>query len=281
MTTPTNTAATSSEAAEVSRYTFDNSDPQGSQQVRLLADICDEHSTYVLAGTGISPGWQVLDVGPGAGTITAWLAERIRPNGHVTALDLDPRHIPTTDNVTVRHGDVRTAALPVDHYDLIHVRLLLLHLAEREAVLDRLAASLKPGGLLVVSDWDGTRRRDWLLHAPSPAHTAAFDAFQNGLLAELVDNGADLGWAHRAPLAMRAAGLVDLDTVAHHRLWAGGEAGCLLHVSNSHQLHDALLGRGVTAEQLDQLREAMHHPDTLAYGYQMFTTVGRRPEAGR
>ena len=261
----------------MSRYSFANADPQGRQQLRLLADICDEHSTTMLASTGIRSGWQVLDVGPGAGTVTAWLAKRVRPGGHVTALDLDPRHLATADNVTVRHGDVRTVDLPSGHFDLIHARLVLLHLAERDMVLDRLVAALKPGGLLVLSEWDGTRH-DWLLRAPSPAHKEAFDVFQTGLLGVLEDNGADLGWARRAPLAMRAAGLVDVDTVVHNRLWSGGEAGCLLHLSNAEQLHDALLARGVTAAQLDRLREAMHHPDTRAYCYPMYTTVGRRPE---
>jgi SAM-dependent methyltransferase len=262
---------------EASQYTFSNADDQGPHQLQLLANILDEHSTYVLSDTGITAGWQCLDVGPGAGTITTWLAERVRPSGNVTALDLDPRHIRTADNVTVRQGDVRTIDLPEAHYDLIHTRLLLLHLAERELVLDRLVAALKPGGVLVVSDWDATRR-DWLLHAPSEAAAEAFDAFQTGLLAELENHGADLGWARRAPLAMRAAGLVHIETVAHNHLWAGGESGCLLHVSNSHQLHDALLARGVSAEQLNLLDEAMRDPDTLAYCYWMFTTIGRRED---
>jgi hypothetical protein len=49
-------------------------------------------------------------------------------------------------------------------------------------------------------------------------------------------------------------------------------------VSNSAQLRGALLERGVSAQQLDQLDTAMHHPDTLAYCYEMVTSVGRRPE---
>jgi SAM-dependent methyltransferase len=269
------------DAGEVSQYTFANADGQGRQQLRLLADILDEHSIEVLSavgtGTGIPAGWRCLDLGPGAGTITAWLADQVGPSGHVTALDLDPRHITAPDNVTIRQGDVRTVDLPDRHYDLIHTRLVLLHLAERDMVLDRLVTALKPGGILVVSDWDATWR-DWLLQAPTPEAGDAFNAFQNGLLAVLQDNGADLGWARRAPLAMRAAGLDDVDTVVHNRLWLGGEAGCVLHASNSYQLHDALLARGVTLRQLDLFRGAMHNPDTLAYCYPMFTSTGRRPE---
>lgn len=260
---------------DVSAYTFANADEQGRTQLQILADILDEHTTTVLLRANITEGWRCLDVGPGRGTITTWMAEQVGSSGHVTALDLDPRHVTGGDNITIQQGDVRTVDLP-GQLDLIHVRLVLLHLAERDAVLDRLVAALKPGGVLVVSDWDATDR-NMLLHAATPEAAEAFNAFQDGLLAALEANGADIGWARRVPVAMRAAGLDVVDTVVHNRLWAGGGAGNLLHESNSHQLHDALLGRGMTVQQLELLREAMHDPQTLAYCYWMFTTIGRRP----
>ncbi|GAA2359789.1 class I SAM-dependent methyltransferase [Dactylosporangium salmoneum] len=261
---------------ESSQYSFSNAAPEGDEQLRLLAGILDEHSTAVLGRIGITAGWHCLDIGPGAGTITRWIAERVGPDGHVTSLDLDPRHIPAAGNITVRQGDVRSAELPADHYDLIHARLLLLHLTDRDAVIRRLVAALKPGGLLVTSDWD-TTRRDVLLHAPDEACAAAFDAFQDALLGILEDNGADLGWARRAPLSLRAAGLVDLRTEVSNRLWPGGTAANLLHVSNSYQLRDPLLARGVTQEQLELVRAAMLDPQALAYCYPTYTSIGRRP----
>ncbi|MET7394246.1 methyltransferase domain-containing protein [Dactylosporangium sp. NPDC005572] len=271
------TVTTTGPVDEASAYTFDNADRQGPNQLQILADILDEHSTDMLLRAGITDGRRCLDVGPGRGTITAWMAGQVGPTGHVTALDLDPRHVTGGDNITIQQGDVRTIDLPTGSFDLIHTRLLLLHLAERDAVLDRLVAALKPGGVLVVSDWDATDR-NMLVHAPSPQVADAFNAFQDGLLATLEANGADVGWARRAPLAMRTAGLVDVDTTVHNRLWAGGGAGNLLHVSNSYQLHDALLGRGMSVEQLELFREAMQDPQTLAYCYWMFTTIGRRPK---
>jgi SAM-dependent methyltransferase len=270
------TTSTTTNNHEASRYTFNNDDAEGPHQLRILADILDEHSTSVLAGTGVAPGWQCLDVGPGAGTITTWLAERVRPAGHVTALDLDPQHLHAAHNVTVRRGDVRTVELPENHFDLIHARLVLVHLAERETVLGRLVNALRPGGILVLSEWDLTRR-DWLLRAPTEAAAKAFDTYQSCLIAELQAHGADPGWARRAPLAMRDAGMVEVHVEVHTRLWTGGEPGCLLHVSNANQLHTALVARGTTADQLHLLHTAMHDADTLAYCYWMFTSIGRRP----
>jgi SAM-dependent methyltransferase len=259
------------------RYTFNNANPEAEQQVGLLADILDDHSTYVLSGVGIQPGWRCLDIGAGAGTITDWLANRVRPGGHVTALDLDPRHLRTTaDNIDIVEGDVRTTPLRPGYYDLIHARLVYLHLPTRQEELGRLVQALRPGGVLVLSEWDCTWP-DMLVHAASQAAVEAFEAFQDALLAIVTDNGADLGWARRVAVAMLDAGLVGIETTAHNQLYAGGGAGCLLHVSNSHQMQDALVSRGVTQAQLNILRAAMTDPTTLAYSYWMFTTVGRRP----
>jgi SAM-dependent methyltransferase len=262
------------------QYTFDNADVEAAQRLQLLAETVDEHSRQVLAGTGIGPGKRCLDIGPGAGTITTWLAERVGPTGHVTALDLDPRHVRGGPNIEVREGDVRVVELPPAHYDLVHARLVLMHLPDPDAVLLRLATALRPGGLLVVSDWD-TSHRDMILRVRTPAAATAFDAYQDALADQVVANGGDLAWARRVPVAMSAAGLVDLAAVAHNRLFAGGEAGCLLHASNTHQLRDVLLQRGMIDEQLEVVREAMHDPETFIYSYWMFTTVGRRPPPAR
>ncbi|GAA4703933.1 class I SAM-dependent methyltransferase [Phytohabitans rumicis] len=264
--------------ASQDRYTFDNAAPTAAQRVRLLAESIDGHTTEVLAGLGIAQGWRCLEVGPGAGTITAWLAARVGPRGRVTALDLDPRHVPGGPTIEVRQDDVRTAALPDAHFDLIHARLVLMHLPERDEVLRRLAGALRPGGLLVVSDWDTTWRRGLLIAASDPAAAGAFDAYQDALANLVVSNGGDLAWASRVPLAMRSTGLVGITGVGHNRLHAGGDAGCLLHAANTHQLADPLRRWGLTVEQIERVRAAMAHPDTLIHSYWLYTTVGRRPE---
>ena len=39
-------------------------------------------------------------------------------------------------------------------FDLVHCRLLLMHLADPMAALQRLADAVAPGGLLLVEEWD-------------------------------------------------------------------------------------------------------------------------------
>jgi SAM-dependent methyltransferase len=259
------------------QYTFagDTGDDHAAQQRRVLAEILDADSISVLSQLDIPPGARCLDVGAGAGTITAWLAEKATPAGHVTALDLNTSQIPARTNVTALTGDVRTTDLPEASFDLVHARAVLVFLPDREQVLRRLATALRPGGVIVISDWTDPTTRT-LLHAPSPAAAQAYETYQTLVPAIMLANGADTSWGPRVPIAMRDCDLTDVNTVVHNRLWYGGQAGHLLHLHNSYLLQDALLARGMTTDQLDLLRAAVTDSQTMAYLFPMHTTTGRR-----
>ncbi|HWS33259.1 MAG TPA: methyltransferase domain-containing protein [Actinoplanes sp.] len=252
-------------------YLFDNATDEAARQVRLLSAILDAHTFDVLAALGPEPGWNCLDLGTGAGSVARFLAGL---GARVEALDTDPRHLDTHELITVRAEDVVTADLGTDRYDLIHARLLFMHLPQREELLARAAAALRPGGRLVISDWDCTGPRDMLLTA-SPDLVDAFLAFQTTMIRAGEGRGMDAGWARRLPDAVRATGLRVTATV-HNRYWTGGEPGMQLHACNSRQLESALLAAGVTAGQLAVLRSGMEDPAVTGYTYPMHTAVGVR-----
>ena len=258
-------------------YGFDNDTPDAANQVHILAGIMDPDSFAALESLDVRPGWRCLDVGPGAGSVTTWLANIVGATGHVTALDIKPQHVTGGDNITIITDDIRTAPLACDHYDLVHARLVLTHLPTREAVLDRLVAATKPGSWVVISEWDFTHPDDLTLHLPSPEATQAFIAYQRALTTLIANRGAEAAWARRVPQVMRAAGLVDIQALATHRLWYGNEPGCLLHQSNSQQVEASLLDAGLKLDQLVAMREAMANPETLTWQYPLITTMGRRP----
>ncbi|MFJ1542328.1 class I SAM-dependent methyltransferase [Micromonospora chalcea] len=260
---------------EQAGYMFDNATDEAANQLRFLGEILDPGTRRVLTEAGVASGWNVTDVGAGAGTLTAWLSDQVAPGGHVTAVDLDPRHIPAGPNITVRAGDIRHMKLDGSQQAVV-ARLVLMHLPEREQVLARLMEALAPGGVLVVADWDCTWR-DMIRRSPSPRATELIERFHDGLLAFGESRGADMGWAKRAPEAMLRAGLVDVTSHIESRSWRGGTGICLLHRSNSLQREAALLDAGMTREDLAELREVLMDPDLVMSGYLMHTTVGRRP----
>jgi SAM-dependent methyltransferase len=124
-------------------------------RLRVLARWRDPFTIEALRATGISTGWRCLEVGAGAGTVSDWMAQAVGPTGAVLSTDIDLRfHAEPADNVEVRQHDITSDPLPDDHFDLVHVRAVLQHIAAREDVLDRLVRALRPGGWLVAEESD-------------------------------------------------------------------------------------------------------------------------------
>jgi SAM-dependent methyltransferase len=117
--------------------------------------LWDPGSRVLLDELGIGRGWKCLEAGAGGGSMVEWMVER---GAHVTAIDIDTRFIESlaSDAIEVRRVDLRTYELPQSEFDLVHARLVLEHLPNRRQILDRLAAALRPGGWIVIEDYDFT-----------------------------------------------------------------------------------------------------------------------------
>src|SRR5580693_221896 len=133
-------------------YAMDNASPAERDRLRLLERWADTFTTARLAALGVGPGQHCLEIGAGAGSVARWLALRTAPTGLVVATDLDPSLLEGRDapNLEVRRHDVTKDPLPAATFDLVHARLVLEHLPDRLEVLRHLAATLKPGGWLLV-----------------------------------------------------------------------------------------------------------------------------------
>jgi 2-polyprenyl-3-methyl-5-hydroxy-6-metoxy-1,4-benzoquinol methylase len=258
-----------------SKYAFNNDNSEAANQLRYLGDTLDSHTYAILEAIGVAPGWECWDVGAGAGTIAQWMAERVGSGGRVLATDIKPQHIPAHDNLDIVRHDVRADPSPTGGFDLIHARLLLMHLPAREEVLSRLVDSLKPGGLLVISDWE-TNYLDLILDCPDEVSARAFRRFLEICLAGSPRVGIDPRWATRVNSVMRRAALVDVITNTHAKSWAGGTGACLLHRSNTFQLQSKLLEDGFSEDELRTLRDLLVDPRFVISSYLMVTTVGRR-----
>ena len=74
--------------------------------------------------------------------------------GRVVAADLDVSLLGDIEGVELWQMDLAADELPRAEFDLVHCRLLLLHVPERDEVLAKLAAALRPGGVLMIEEDD-------------------------------------------------------------------------------------------------------------------------------
>src|SRR5712692_22050 len=80
------------------------------------------------------------------GAIAQWLCRQAGAGGHVLATDIDTRFLEalTEPNLELRRHNVITDPLPADTFDLVHTRMVLMHIPEREQLVGRLNPALKP-----------------------------------------------------------------------------------------------------------------------------------------
>lgn len=129
--------------------------PESEREQRRLDTLCalyDRGTQEVLTRIGPKRGWRCLEVAAGTGSIAEWLAATVGATGRVVATDLDTRFLKGLDGIEVWRHDIVRDSIEERSFDLIHARALLMHLPERDRVIDRMLRALRPGGTLVIED---------------------------------------------------------------------------------------------------------------------------------
>ncbi|HEX6967364.1 MAG TPA: methyltransferase domain-containing protein [Micromonosporaceae bacterium] len=260
-------------------YPLDNDDPLAGTHHGCLSTLLDPFSrrrTCDLFPTGLH-GRRCLEVGAGVGARYAhWLAGQVGPTGQVIAVDVKPRDVPAHPRLSVVECDLTAPDWPLtgDRFDLIHARLTLAHLPDRQDILARLVGLLAPGGWILVEDWD-TTRTDMVLHAPDLQAAEEYTIVQETVGRVFTAAGTDRGWARRVHAALRTHGLTDVHTVMHAESWTGGGPGAHLAATTITELRPALLAAGLTDRQLDRAHGLLSDPDLVLAGHLLYSTAGR------
>ena len=220
---------------------FGDEIPVEQQRLQIQERVLDPETTRVLEQLDVQSSWRCLELGAGAGSIARWLARRC-PDGTVVAADIDPAYLDPSwaPNLEIRHLDVTKDDVPAGSFDLVHVRYLMVYLADREAILARVAGWLAPGGWLVVEEPHA------FTHDSSPY--PAFRRLSQALEQRLTAAGADLRWARRLPGVLAGAGLASVGMSCS--MWYAGDRGSgdeLLRFSLP-RLRPALVGQGLLSD---------------------------------
>ncbi|NUU31346.1 class I SAM-dependent methyltransferase [Arthrobacter sp. C9C5] len=142
----------------------------------------------VAEAADLAPG-SALDVGAGEGADAAWLARR---GWRVTAVDISSVALAraaaaledepeTAARITWQHQDLTSSPPPAGTFDLVSAQFLHLPAPQRDGVYSRLAASVAPGGTLLIVG-----------HHPSDLETSVRRPSAPGLLFTAEQLAADL-----------------------------------------------------------------------------------------
>jgi len=195
-------------------YLLDNRQAEAGTRFDALATIFNPSTFRHLDDLGIGPGWRCWEVGAGGPSVPLWLAGRVAPTGRVLATDIDVSWIQqaAASTIEVRRHDVALDEPPAETFDLVHARLVLVHVADRDKALQSMVQSLRPGGWLFVEDADPALQPLICPDEYGPQQRLA-NKLRTGFRKLLAQRGADLAYGRRLPRLLREAGLRRVEAV--------------------------------------------------------------------
>lgn len=229
-------------------YVFDQTWQKEHDRLTALEKLFDPASQRYLASLGIAEGARCLEIGAGAGGIARWLADRVGPTGQVLATDLDTRFLTDHRRTNLDVLCHNIVSDPLDStFDIVHARAVLTHLPEREAVLSRLAAILRPDGWILVEDIDfgSAAGRTLAQYVTVPSAVDAVERVYRGIEAVFRAVGADPAVGTRLTAMLRDAGLDRVGAEIHTPVPCGGSEDWTR--GSVEQLADKMISTGLVS----------------------------------
>jgi SAM-dependent methyltransferase len=256
-------------------YLLANTGKEAPARFAALAAIYDPRTIGHLETLGVACGWRCWEVGAGSGTIATWLADRVGPTGYVLATDVDTRFLeplrgPTLD---VRPHDIGSDPRPETAFDLIHTRLVLMHVRERDTALARMVSCLKVGGWLLVEEYDSCS----IPSDPTLGSGEVLLQAQVATLRLLEDGGVNRRYGRLLSGLLRESGLTSVGASAHIVMWHSGSPGIAMMRANFEQLRDAMIeAQYITPQQFDDDLTRLNSPSFMMPSSILWSAWGRR-----
>lgn len=241
-------------------YLLDNQQLEAGTRFDALAELFDPPTFRRLRQLGLTEGWRCWEVGAGGMSVPSWLAEQVGGNGEVIATDIDTSWLPADPDRPLRvlRHDIGTEPPPATDLDLVHARLVLTHVPQREAALVTMIDALRPGGWLLVEEADPGLQPLLCPDEYAPPQQLA-NRLRHGFRTLMAQRGADLALGRALPRLLRQHDLRDVGAEAFFPITS--PACATLERATIEQIRDRLIDAGIaTPNDIDQ------HLDNLAAG---------------
>ncbi|MFJ6698115.1 class I SAM-dependent methyltransferase [Streptomyces sp. NPDC091272] len=240
-------------------YLLDNQQSEAGVRFGALAELFDPVTFRHVDRLGLTEGMRCWEVGAGGPSVPAGLAARVGASGRVVCTDIDvswARQAASPVVEVLRH-DVAADPPPPGGFDLVHARLVLVHVVDRAEALRRMVQALKPGGVLLLEDADPGLQPLLCPDESGPEQRLA-NRLRAGFRELMASRGADLSYGRTLPRLLREAGLHDVRADAYFPITS--PACTVLEAATVRQIRGRLVAAGIaTDEEIDR---HLTHVDT-------------------
>jgi SAM-dependent methyltransferase len=265
-------------ASDAQPYVF--GDAESDRELRRLRQIeaaLDPASQRLLRRASPAAGWTCLEVGAGAGSLASWLADAVGSTGRVVALDVDPRFLSTSSdspaNVEVVRQDIREWERR-GTFDLVHARYVLIHIADADRAIERMVASLRPGGWIALEEPDFLAAR---FAGGAAELEGAFQRVNAAIEGMFVRRNMDPALGVRLPATLAGLGLALVDVASEVHLVAGGSPMALMMRASTEQLRAKYVATGLATDaDVDGYLRFAEDPTAWGIYYATVRVLARR-----
>lgn len=263
----------------MTHYLFDNALQAARERLTLLETCYDAATFRRLQTIPIQADWHCWEIGAGAGSVAHWLSQKIEGNGRLLVTDTDTRFLEGLDqpHVEIRVHNVSQEPLPEEKFHLIHARLVLMHLRNREIIIEKLREHLLPGGWLFIEDYDLVLMENGHLF-PIGGDPALYEpaVVATERMAEYI--GMATQWARRLPLIFTQLGLENLQVDTQADIFRGGNSPMARFFATSwRQMMGPIQKVGGRPEDLQRVIDWMEDESLWLTGPLMVAVWGQRP----
>jgi SAM-dependent methyltransferase len=212
------------------------------------------------------------------------LSERVGSHGEVVGLEREKRFADMArseaarlglTNIVIVEADALSSGLERESFDLVHERLVMVNVPEREQLLSEMLALTAPGGAIALEDIDNV---SWLCQPEHASWTALIAAFHTVFRA----GGGDPFIGRRLPGILISAGVLDVQARVQAELPEPGQYRRTHLISLVESLRDKLVEMKVMDEQdlenhLTALTSHLADPKTLVIEKLLIQAWGRKP----
>jgi SAM-dependent methyltransferase len=218
-------------------YVLDHHHGGEPERLALMSQLLDPMHRRQIGRLGIGSEARTLEVGFGNGSVSAWLASSVVPDGHAVAVDLDLSLADAAaPNLEFREGDIVAGPISPGDFDLVTARAVLHHVADADRAIANLVRSARAGGAILLIEPD--------FLPVSIAEPRGVRAFWDGWLAWSRDAGIDYLIGRRLAATLAAHGLEDIESSAETAIYNGGSPWAVYWQQTVIELRARLLASG-------------------------------------
>lgn len=261
----------------VNEYLLENRKREAAVRFTALSKLFDPGTLRQFDACGVTAGWRCWEVGAGGPSLVRKMAGLVGRTGRVLATDIDTSRLAEAveENVETRDHDVAHASPPGNGFDLVHARLVLVHVDDRKRAFENMLASLRPGGWLVIEDADPELQPLSCMDAREPGQKLA-NKIRHGFRTLLAARGVDLAFGRKLSRLFREFGLECISADAYFPV---AMPECIaLEVATINMIRDELLINEIATDA-----EIEQHLDNVRSGRldlsqpPMISVRGRKP----